>query len=60
VPTRTIAVQFDADVGRARVLARIIANAVALVDDAAVTGVDGFSMLDPGWRGLVKITMEDV
>jgi hypothetical protein len=30
------------------------------VDDAAVTGVDGFSMLDPGWRGLVKITAKSL
>ena len=59
MPKRTIAVQFDAGVRESRILARIIANAAELVDENAATGVDGFSMLDPGWHGLVKITMED-
>lgn len=57
---RKIAVEFDADLGTSRALARAI-HAMLIATDAtsSATIVDGFSMLkSDGWTGDYKITVE--
>ena len=55
MPTRRIAVEFDAPVGQARHLARAIAELVAMVDKTGSVYTGNFRPVD--WPPIEKLTI---